>query len=301
MRILRTGLILLHFGGGAALWAQQSGAGGIDRARLASQAENFAGSLSNVLCTESLTQKSIRYSTRMRVRVGESVLKPIAPKVSERLIVSEMGYALRGTERAVWQEVRKVSSVDGKPVGNVKQARERLAFGLRNADERARLKMLEEFTQFGLTGMATDYTLSLLLFGPSEIGQMQFEEVRSEFIGAEEVLVAAFHRMDAGAAITIYDRKQATRQPFQGLIWVRKSDMRPVRLRLISQMQQEGALIVDEGTIEYVLSHFGSLVAQQVTYKRIVNGSPVTEILYEYTKHQKFGANADIKFSADPN
>jgi hypothetical protein len=297
MRILWTGAILLVSLWGQTLWAQ----GAIDRARLASQAENFAGSLANVLCTESLTQKAISYSTRMRVSVGESALKPIAPKIRERVIVSELGYALRGSERAVWQEVRKVSSVDGKPVGNVKQARERLAFGLRNADERARLKMLEEFTQFGLSGMATDYSLSLLLFGPSEIGQMQMEELPSEFIGAEEVLVAAFHRMDAGAAITIYDRKQAVRQPFQGLIWVRKSDMRPLRLRLISQMKQDTTVITDEGTIEYALSQFGSLVAQQVSYKRVVNGSPVTEILYQYSNYQKFGANADIKFSADPN
>lgn len=273
----------------------------IDKARLASQAESFASSLANLVCTESLSQKSISYSTRMRVRIGESALKPIEPKAKERLIVSELGYALKGKERPVWQEVRKVSSVDGKPVTATKQARERLAFGLRNADDRARLRMMEEFTRYGLSGMATDYTLSLLLFGPSEIGLMQFEERPSEFSGADEVLVAAFHRLDAGAAITVYDTKQASRQPFQGLIWVRKSDLSPVRLKLVSTLKKDQAEIVDEGTIEYGRSSFGSLVAQQVSYKRLVNSVVTTEILYKYTNYQKFAADADIKFSAEPS
>lgn len=293
-RILRC-LVVWLATGGFRLGAQE-----IDKARLASQAESFASSLSNLVCTESLSQKAIAYSTRLKLRIGESALKPMEPKIQERLIVSELGYALKGKERPLWQEVRKVSSVDGKPVTAVKQARERLAFGLRNADDRARLKMMEEFTRYGLSGMATDYTLSLLMFGPSEIGLMQFEARPSEFSGADEVLVAAFHRLDAGAAITVYDQKQATRQPFQGLIWVRKSDLQPVRLRLVSILKQDGEVIIDEGTIEYGRSNFGSIVAQQVSYRRLVNSAVTTEILYKYTNYQKFAADADIKFSSEP-
>ena len=61
----------------------------LDRARLASQAQSLAEQLPNLISTEVLKQKSISYSTRMRIRLGEGALRPIAPKIREREIVSD--------------------------------------------------------------------------------------------------------------------------------------------------------------------------------------------------------------------
>jgi len=268
-----------------------------DKGRLASQAQSFAEQLPNLIGTEVLHQKSISYSTRMRIRVGEAALKPIAPKIREREIRSELGYALRGKESPVWYELRKVISVDGRSVMAPKKARERLAFGLKSDDERARLKMMEEFTKYGLDGLATDYSLSLLLFRFGEIDKIRFELKSEEFVGAERVRVFEFSRTDGGASVTVFDGKQAIQQPLSGLIWLRATDLRPLKIKLTSLITQDKILIYDEGIIEYEGSKFGSVVPLSVVYVRQVNGVLMIETKYEYKDFQKFGADAELKFT----
>lgn len=287
MRIVAVMLVLA-----GVLGAQQ-----LDRARLASQAQSFAEQLANLVCTEVLQQKSISYATRMRIRVGEAALKPIAPKVRERMIRSELGYALRGKETPMWGEVRKVIDVDGRNVTPPKKARERLAFGLKSDDERARLKLMEEFMKYGLEGLATDYSLTLLLFRFGDIDRMRFEPQGSEFVGADRVNSFVFSRADSEAAVTVFDGRQAVRQPLNGAIWLREKDSMPVRIRLVSALKQDATLILDEGTVEYGPSKFGSVVPATVNYRRLVNGVLLLETRYEYKDFQKFGADAELKFN----
>ena len=267
----------------------------LDRARLASQAQSLAEQLPNLISTEVLKQKSISYSTRMRIRLGEGALRPIAPKIREREIVSELGYALRGKEKPVWFELRKVISVDGKTVTAPKAARERLAFGLQSDDERARLKMLEEFTHYGLDGIATDYGLALLMFRFGDIDKLQFEARGSEFVGADRVLVIGFRGVNSEMAVTVFDGNNATRQPVQGTLWLRQADMRPLRIQVLSTLVQNKMEIVDEGVIEYIQSKFGCALPTSVAYTRKVNGTLMVETQYRYQPFQKFGSDAQLK------
>lgn len=276
------------------LWAQQPE---LDRSRLASQAQSFAEQLPNLIGTEVLKQKSILYSTRMRILVGDSALKPIAPKIKEREIQSELGYVLRGKDTPVWSELRKVIEVDGKVVMAPKKARERLAFGLKTDDDRARLKMMEEFTHYGLDGLATDYSLTLLLFRFGEIDKMSFEPLSYEFSGADRVNCFRFARLDNDAAITVFDGRQAKRQPLNGMIWLREGDMLPLKIRLMSTMIQDRLQIEDEGMMEYQASKFGSVVPASLRYTRHVNGMLALETIYTYKDFQKFGADAELKFT----
>lgn len=267
----------------------------LDRARLSSQAQSLAEQLPNLIATERLKQKSISYSTRMRIRVGEAALRPIAPKIREREIVSELGYALRGKEKPLWFELRKVISVDGKQVTAPKAARERLAFGLKSDDERARLKMLEEFTKYGLDGIATDYGLSLLMFRFGDIDKLQFEERESEFVGADRVRVIGFRAVDGEMAVTVFDGNNAARQPVRGTLWLREEDLQPVRIQVLSTLVQNKVEIADEGIVEYVRSKFGCVVPASVAYTRKVNGTLAVETNYRYDRFQKFGSETELK------
>jgi hypothetical protein len=270
----------------------------LDRARLASQAQSFAEQLPNLITTETLKQKSISYSTRMRIRFGDAALKPIPPKIKVREIRSELGFMLRGKEQPVWSELRKVMDVDGRSVMAPKKARERLAFGLKNDDDRARLKMMEEFTRYGLEGLATDYSLTLLLFRFGDIDKLRFEPKSMAFEGADRVLTYTFLRpSDDDVAVTIFDAKNAVRQPLKGTITLRQSDMRPLRIQLVSDLVQSNVRITDEGTVEYVPSKFGCVVPQSVRYTRHVNGVLLLETHYAYQEFQKFGADAELKFT----
>lgn len=269
----------------------------LDRARLASQAQSFAEQLPNLIGSETLHQKSIQYSTRMRIRFGEAALKPIQPKVSERKIHSEMGFALRGKQQPVWYELRKVMTVDGRTVNPPKKARERLAFGLKSDNERERLRMMEEFTRYGLNGLATDYSLSLLLFRFGEVDKFRFEPISREFIGADRVQVYRFSRTDDTAVVTIFDGKHVSRQPLEGKLWVRSDSTTPLRIELNSRLSDGQLMIEDNGAITYEPSRFGTVLPVSVLYQRHINGALVMEIRYEYSNFQKFGADAELKFN----
>jgi hypothetical protein len=269
----------------------------LDRARLASQAQSFAEQLPNLIGSETLHQKSIQYSTRMRIRFGEAALKPIPPKVSERKIRSEMGFALRGKEEPVWYELRKVMDVDGRTVNPPKKARERLAFGLKSDNERERLRMMEEFTRYGLNGLATDYSLSLLLFRFGEVDKFRFDPAGQEFVGADRLLVYRFSRPDDSAGVTVFDGKQVSRQPLEGKLWVRPDSTSPYRIQLNSRLSDGQSTIEDAGAITYEPSRFGTVLPVSVLYQRHINGALVMEIRYEYSNFQRFGADAELKFN----
>ncbi len=269
----------------------------LDRARLASHAQSFAEQLQNLICTETLKQRSISYSTRMQIRVGEAALRRIPPKVTTREIRSDLGYSLRGKDNPVWFELRKVIDVDGKVLTAPKKARERLRMGLQSDNERMRLKMMEEFSSYGLNGIATDYSLSLLLFRFGEIDKMKFEPRSEEYLGADRVSVFAFSRSDKDAAVTVFDGKQAARQPLIGLIWLRQNDMQPLRIQLTAITREDHAQLLDEGTIDYASSKFGSVLPTSVSYSRKVNGALIVETHYVYTDFLKFGADAELKFT----
>jgi hypothetical protein len=137
---------------------------GLDLAVLASRAQSFADSLSNLVCSESLLQRELRYESRIRIRKDDNILVAPPPKIFQREIVSELGYALDGQPDPVWREVRKVIRVDSKNITSKEKARERLLFGLRSNRDRDRLRLLEEFTKHGLDITVTDYGLSLLSY-----------------------------------------------------------------------------------------------------------------------------------------
>lgn len=269
----------------------------IDHARLASQAQSFAEQLPHLIGSETLRQKSIQYSSRLRIRVGEAALKPIPPKITERMIRSELGFALRGKDEPVWYELRKVIDVDGRNVTAPKKARERLAFGLKSDNDRERLRMMEEFVRYGLNGLATDYSLSLLLFRFGEVEKFRFEPEGEEFIGADRVFVYRFSRPDDAVGVTVFEGKQAMRHPIKGKLWVRQGSFSPVRLELDSTIIADQTQIQDVGIIEYQPSRFGAVLPASVHYQRRVNQLPTMEIRYEYTNFQKFGADAELKFT----
>jgi hypothetical protein len=269
----------------------------LDRARLASQAQSFAEQLPNLIGSETLRQKSIQYATRMRIRFGEAALKPIPPKVTERAIRSEMGFALRGKEQPVWYELRKVIDVDGRTVNPPKKARERLAFGLKSDNERERLRMMEEFSRFGLNGLAADYSLSLLLFRFGEVDKFRFDPAGQEFIGADRVHLYRFSRPDDAVGVTVFDGKQVSRQPLEGKLWVGAESALPLRLQLNSRLTDGPSVIEDTGVISYEPSRFGTVLPVSVLYQRHINGAMVMEIRYEYSNFQKFGADAELKFT----
>jgi hypothetical protein len=276
----------------------------VDFSVLASRAQSFAEALPNLVCTEELLQKELRYTSRLKVRNEDDSLVAPPPKTFVRKIVSELGYALDGGKSGNWREVRKVMEVDGRTVTKREKAREKLVFGLRSDRDRERYRLLEEFRRYGLDVTVTDYSLSLLLFRAAELPRYRFQWEKEEFAGADKVQVFSFRRMDEDAAVTVFEGKKATHARIQGRLWLREDGV-PVKIQLVAVTQDDDLTIRDEGTVEYSQSSFGPLVAARVDFVRRVAGKKIDERVmaeaeYVYANYQRFGAEAELKFETLP-
>ncbi len=273
----------------------------LDLSVLASRAQSFAESLPNSVCTEVLRQREVRYESRLRIRPNDPLLVAPPPKMIEREIVSDLGYALERTPALQWREVRKVLRVGDKQITTKEKARERLLFGLRSQRDRERHRLLSEFQKYGLDFTVTDYGLSLLMFLPSEVRKFNFEFEKREFMGAEAMQVFLFQRRDTDVSVTVFNEKQMTHARLEGRIWIRERDGTPLRIQLLTRTKSEEDVVLDDGTIEYEPSRFGPLMVTGVRLVRFVNAKPIAEALYQYSNHQRFNAEAELKFDTTPD
>jgi hypothetical protein len=81
---------------------------------------------------------------------------------------------------------------------------------------------------------------------------------------------------------------------------VKQSDSTPLKIQLLAATKDEDIPILDDGVIEYTPSRFGPLVVSSVRFVRRVQGRPVAEAVYQYTNHQRFNAEAELKFDTLP-
>ncbi|MDX2268924.1 MAG: hypothetical protein NW208_12515 [Bryobacter sp.] len=274
-----------------------------DLSVLASRAQTFAEFLPNLLCTETLVQKELRYSSRLKIRKEDDSLVAPPPKTTTRKIVSDFGYALdAGEDNApnFWREVRKVLEVDGKRVTTRAKARAKLIKGLRSDRDRDRYRFLEEFTHYGLDVTVTDYSLSLLLFLAADLPRYRFTFEREAFSGADKFHIFHFERQDDAASVTVFEGKKASHSRIKGRLWASAATGVPFKIQLLAETEDDGILIFDEGTVEYAQSRFGPLVATRIDFVRRVEGKALAEALYEYTNYRRFGADAELKFDPLP-
>jgi hypothetical protein len=271
-----------------------------DLSVLASRAQSFAESLPNSVCTEILRQREVRYESRLRIRPNDPALVAPPPKVIEREIVSDLGYVLERVPTPQWREVRKVVRVGGKQITTKEKARERLLFGLKSERDRDRHRLLSEFQKYGLDFTVSDYSLSLLMFLPAEVRKFDYEFEKREFVGAEAMMVFLFRRRDTDVSVTVFNEKQLTHARLEGRLWIRERDGSPLRIQLLTRTKSEDDNVLDDGSVDYEPSRFGPLVATGVRLVRFVNNKPTAEAIYQYSNHQRFNAEAELKFDAEP-
>ncbi len=272
----------------------------LDLSVLSSRAQSFAESLPNSVCTEILRQREVRYESRLRIRPNDPSLVAPPPKVIEREIVSDLGYVLERVPTPQWREVREVVRVGDKQIATKEKARERLLFGLKSERDRDRHRLLSEFQKYGLDFTVTDYGLSLLMFLPTEVRKFDYEFEKREFAGAEAMQVFLFRRRDTDVSVTVFNEKQLTHARLEGRLWIRERDGMPLRIQLLTRTKSEDDNILDDGTVEYEPSRFGPLVATGVRLVRFINNKPTAEAIYQYSNHQRFNAEAELKFDVDP-
>lgn len=270
--------------------------------RLAEEAEAFARSAEKLIGEETLRQRAIAAPPRFRPRIGAAALEPPPERWDERELHSEFAYARfrsEGEEPGTIHEARQILTVDGRTVAAAGKARERLALGLRSDDDKLKRRLLEDLRKHGLPESATDFTLTLLLFQRSSLKRYDFTPGRESMMGADRVEVFQFRQKDGDEAFTVFHGRRMYRQRMEGEVWLRKEDSLPVKIIFQSLIPDKEAPVLDWGEVEYTRSAHGILVPVAAAHRRTIAGRPTAESRFSYGNFKRFGADSEIKFTAD--
>jgi len=269
-------------------------------ARLAEEAAAFRAAAPNVIAEETLTHRARRRPARFRPRIGSSA-QPTPPPFETRKIVSEYGFAVLGVPPGALHEARQVVLVDGRRVASAGSARRRLIEGMSSPDDRVKRRLLEPFERLGLRDAAADFGPALLLFEKSAQANFEFRWSGRRKIGAEETLGCAFRQTRATSiGLTIFEPKRMLRVPLEGVIWVRETDMLPVRIEFTVRRTHDNTTIRDEAAVDYALSPHGVLLPVSVVHRQFAGDLMVVENLFQYSAFRRFGAQTEIRFPESP-
>ncbi|MCS6953029.1 MAG: hypothetical protein RMK57_12360 [Bryobacterales bacterium] len=266
-------------------------------ARLAEEAAAFRAVAPNVIAEETLTHRARKRPARFRPRIGDSD-QPAPPPFETRKVISEYGFGLFGRPPTVLHEVRQVVSVDGRRVAGAARARKRLIEGMSSPDDRRRRHLLEAFERVGIQHAVADFGPVLLLFDKSSQPGYEFRWAGQRWIGADYALGCAFRqRGNSTAHLTVFEAKRMLRLPLEGMIWVRASDLLPMRIELRAQRSQDNVLVRDEAAVDYAMSAHGVLLPVSVVHRQFIGDLLLAENVFHYSNFRRFGAQTDIRFA----
>ncbi len=268
--------------------------------RLSEEAEVFAREAPLMISDETLHQRALRSNARFRPRIGAEALKPPPMIYQERVLVSEYAFATLQGSPGVVREMRRVVSVDTKKVESVEKARETLTLGLKSDSERAKRKLIQDFEKHGLIGAAVDFGQIILQFRRRNLAKYKFELKGETRSGPDEALVIRFSQQSGPGELTIYQGNSANKAELTGEIWVRKSDLLPLKISLSSEQKKDETVTLHTASVDYIQTPFGTLAPAAVKHQEIVNKILKTENRYEYTPFRKFAASTEIKFTEVP-
>jgi hypothetical protein len=268
-------------------------------ARVSEESEVFAKIAPQVVATETLHQRALPTGQR-RSPDDAGAEKTASPRMAEREIVSQYGFAsLREAPGAI-REFRQVISVDGRELAAPALAHQTLAAGLASGDDRQKKKMLETFEKYGLIGTASDFGQVLLLFTKRRLENYAFELSGSARLGAEAVLVVSFRQNSGPEALTIFEKGKTFHQSLQGQCWVRESDLVPLRIALTTvRTGKHQPLTRDEATVDYTPSPHGVVLPAAIVHREFRDGTLVVENIFQYSSFKKFTVASKIEFTEE--
>lgn len=265
--------------------------------RLSEEAEAFARLAPEVISEEVCRQKSAK--GRRGLHIGRGEAKAGAPSLSYRVreITSEFGFAPLKDGSGRLHEFRRVVAVDGRKVDGAAQARRVLTFALKAAEDRERLRLLRDFARWGLDGAVTDFSQSILLFTRRGLANFAFQPEGTGRAGPEQAIILGFRQQAGPQTFTVFDRGEVSRHALEGHLWLRQSDMLPLRIEIRTSRLQDKLPVRDTAVIDYSMSPHGALMPVSVLYRQYVEDTLVMENSLQYGPFRRFSASAEIKFT----
>ena len=247
--------------------------------RLGEEADKFERSAHRFAAVETLTQTAVDESRAPRKRSRAPSLRGS----TIRQIVSEYGFVPLDVRGGSLREVRIVVTVDGERWKRGNKGLESLANTIGAQTEKQHRKLLEEFEQFGLRGVATDFGQLILLFSRGRTNSYEFTFKGPVGHLDTSAFAYGYEQLDGTQAVSIHEGKQFLREKITGELWVRQSDLLPIRLSIDTTREVKHAKIRDISWVNYEMTSHGILLPRSVTHQQFVDGNLIVTDQYRYS------------------
>ena len=268
--------------------------------RLSEETEVLQQNAARLLTEETLVQRSLLPPLRFHPRGGGDAERSIGPRFRIREVVSEFTFApLKDSPSPDLVEFRQVLSIDGHPKQSADTALQALSNTIRQADDRSRKRMLEQFARTGLVDIATDYALILLAFTSRGQKLIDFAPAAPGYVGADPAISFTWKQKTSQGGVVEFHGGQSSHRSLQGTLWLRASDGLPLRVSAWIEYSDAATRVVrDDAAVDYLMSEHGFLTPASVVHHHIVNGVVMTENLYRYQPFKFFSTSSTITFGS---
>jgi hypothetical protein len=89
--------------------------------------------------------------------------------------------------------------------------------------------------------------------------------------------------------LTVWDRGRAVRAQIGGEVWVRESDLKPLRITLVSVRGEGTAAVREEAQVDYDVSRYGCVLPAAVTHREYRGTQMTAENRFTYSEFRKLG------------
>lgn len=273
--------------------------------RVSEEARVFAEKSPRVVGVERFTQRGRLAPPRFRLRKGANPNEAPALGYRQTAMVSEYGFGTLKEAPGDIREIRRVISVNGRPVDeNRPQARLTLSEGMASDADRLNKQMLQDMEAHGLVGAVSDLGQMLLMFTRGQLKnyRFSFESARpAETLQGTAVTVLRYKQKDdeEQSGARLYAGQELHRIPLEGELWVRASDGLPLRITARITAREGRDKAVHLMTVDYAMGSQGVLLPARTTYSRRQKEIVYVESEAVYSDFKMFGADANIKFTVD--
>jgi hypothetical protein len=259
-------------------------------AGLANAAATFSATAPGLNATETLDQRGRRGTIDLLKKATPGDLKKSTIRLDETFrahqVVSSWSLTPAGEDRAI-HETRRITAVDGKVFTAAPEARHALTIGMVSDDDHTKRALLEDFEQDALEGAVIDFSQILLLFEARRQTDYDFSRQRMDMIGDDAVTVISYRQVSGDEGLTTFHDRIEARLTVHGEIWLRASDLLPLRITMSSEEKLSSRYTVKtEAQVDYAPSLYW-LVPAAVTHRQFLNADLVMENDFHYADYHR--------------
>lgn len=184
-----------------------------------------------------------------------------------------------------FHETRTAPAIDGVSAADVSAIRHAMSAGARDS----RRAVLEDYEHAQLEGAITDFGPLLLLFAAPHQNDYEFTLAAPAELGDQPMIVLHYRQLAGTEGLTLFDQRTADREPVEGDIWFRESDLLPLRITLKSRKVLSKTYFIETtATVDYTPSPFG-LAPASVDQRQYLNTNLLVENNLLYSNYHRIG------------